>query len=406
MDANIANFSIPSAAAIAGLVPAIAAAQQQQWSLAIQALQSLLAESSRDDWPALSESVLAIALQVLRAGDFAQCWEAAKLLARLGTQAIAPVAAAITDPEATWETRWFAARILSEFDDPDAILALAALLKDEDEELAEMAAQSLARIGPASIPVLVLVLAEESRRSLAVQVLGCLCHPDVIEPLLGVIADPSPTIRATAIAALGSFRDCRIPPMLLSALNDLAAAPRREAVIALGRRRDLLADWNLVQALQPRLHDIQLEICQQAAVSLGRLGGDRAAEALFSAFASAPERLQAAIVQALGWIETPQSLAYLGQLLLESQPAIAQEIIAVLGRQASPALKQQAAEILGDFFPRAADTSARLRQEIATAWGQLGGTTAIAFLEQLSSDPDLAVQWHARAALKKIIALV
>ena len=383
----------------ATLGAAATAAQQQQWSLVNQSLQQLPLESGSLPSDTRARAI-ALAVQVLLEGDFQQRWDIAKVLPKFGFGAIAPLVEILEDEDAELETRWFAGRLLSEFDDPKAIMALTNLLRQtEDEELSVMAVQALANIGSTAIEALTSLLAQETTRLLAVQALAVIRRSDIIAPLLTVVNDSSPQVRAIAVEALGSFHDPRIPPVLVQKLGDLAAAVRKEAVIALGMRSDLTTELNLVEHLQPLLYDFNLEVCRQAAIALGRLGSDRAAEALFGVFTSSatPATLKIDAVRALSWIDTMAALDYL-QAGLESEAA--QEIIVLLGRKTLPALKAKATQILINFFQSV--QSPQLKQALAMSLGELGEPQAIDTLLELTEDPQQSVRLHARAALNKL----
>src|SRR4028118_1555477 len=119
------------------LEQAAAAAQQGNWSLLNQYLQQLpLGKKTTDSdaEPALVndtdlEQVLNLALDVLDAGDFQERWEVAKVFPKLGAIAIAPLIELLEDDEADLEMRWFAARILGEFNDPVVVTSLVELLR-------------------------------------------------------------------------------------------------------------------------------------------------------------------------------------------------------------------------------------------------------------------------------------
>lgn len=389
------------------LKKAIAAAETGDWNTTNQSLQQLLRQTDTSslteaDW----ETASALALQVLARGDFQQQWEIAALFPTLGKQSIAPLIALLEDETADMDSRWFAGRILSQFDDTACILAFAKLLQTtEEEELATMAAQSLAQIGVTAVAALSQLLQVPESRLLAVQALAQIRRSETIAPLLQVASDSQPAIRAAAIEALGSFHDSRTLPLLLAALNDTAALVRQEAIAALSRRREYLpADFT--SQLQPLLYDLNPAVCQQAAIALGRLRTEAAAEVLFRALQSAatPMLLKRDIILALGWSETAAALNFLEEGLHENDLATYEEIIASLGRQALTDLKVRATEILRDFLAsgQPAASQALIKQVIATALGELGLSAATAPLQQLTADADVRVRLHAIAALKKL----
>jgi HEAT repeat protein len=395
------------------LEQAAAAAQQGNWSLVSQYLQQLPLGKNPTDSDAESaplndtdlEQVLNLALDVLNAGDFQERWEVAKVFPKLGAIAIAPLIEILEDEDAELELRWFTGRILGEFNHPSVITTLVDLLtSSEDEDLAVMAAAVLSSFGESAIEALTGLLADPDSRLLATRSLSQIRRPEIIAPLLGVVRDPQVAIRATAIEALTSFHDPRIPPVLLDALNDHVAAVRKEAVIGLGLRSDLREELDLLNRLKPLLYDFNLEICQQAAIALGRLGTDDAAEALFDVLQSSatPVSLTYDLIRALGWVGTTKSLDYLQQALIGAAVESTLEIVRVLGRLEEPVLKTKAAQILIDFLnsEHPAAREATVKQAIAQAWGQLGEISAIDALVGLLADPADSVRLHAIAALK------
>ncbi|HBB33788.1 MAG TPA: PBS lyase [Cyanobacteria bacterium UBA8803] len=387
----------------------IATPGQENWSLLKQYLELPL-EENRRSLQSLEQKdlqqVLNLALQAIEVGDFQQRWEVAKVLPTFGQQAIAPLLEILEDEEVDPEARWFAGRILGQFNEPIIIKSLIELLKTaEDEDLAQMAAQALTNIGTCAIEALSGLLAQEESKALAVKSLAHIRHPETIVPLLSVVKDPLPTIRATAIEALSSFQDPRIPPVLIDALKDTAVLVRKEAAIALGLRARQLKELDLVNYLKPLLYDLNSEVCQQAAIALGRLGTDDAADALFRVLKSSvtPIGLKTEIVRALSWSETAKVLDCLQEGLRWSPQPICQEIVTVLGRIESWELKPQATQILINFLHsgQLATQQTPIKQALALSLGQLGETRSIEPLIFLTNDPDQAVRLHAIAALKR-----
>lgn len=401
------------------LEQAALAAQQRNWSLVNQYLQQLpLAEQeakgkgrgsaleNQESSSVYLEQVLNLALDVLEAGDFNDRWEVAKIVPKLGHRAIAPLIAVMEDEDADLESRWYAGRILGQFQDPAVIAALVELLKNNsDEELAGMAAEALGNIGSPAVEALTKLLANENTRLLAVRSLSAIRRSETVSPLLCVVRDQNAEVRAAAVEALGSFHDSRVPPVLLEALKDPAPAVRKEAVSALGVRSDLLESLDLVNCLRSLLFDLNLGVCQQAAIALGRLGTDRACAELFKVLESpnTPVSLQIDIVRALARVETATALEYLQQALKLNLVAVWQEIVTVLGRVEQPSLVPLAAHILLDAIrmehPVIQDSG--VKQALIVGLGQLRDKTAIQPLIQMLADPDDGIKFHAIAALKK-----
>lgn len=398
------------------LEQAHAARSSANWSLLIQCLQQLMlgekvVPPSQETAP-LAESersqLLDLAIDVLAAGDFHQRWDIAKVIPKLGQSAIAPLIEILEDEDEDEELRWFAVRILGEFNHPDAITALVELLKTSDsEELSAMAAAALGQIGSPAVAALTELLAEEDTRLLAVRSLSHIRRSETIAPLLSVVQDPQISIRVAAIEALSSFHDSRIPPVLINALDDKASSVRREAVTGLSFRPDLREELDLVNRLMPRLYDFNLDVCAASAIALGRLGTDAAATALYQVQKSpnTPIKLQIEIVRALGRVGTATSLEYLHSFLNQLESVtVWQEIVTVLGRVEQPDLTARATEILIEMLKSGhrATQSPSVKQAIALSLGQLGEMQAIDPLIQLLADADAGVRLHVITALKKL----
>ncbi len=380
------------------LQQAQAAQEVGNWTVVIQCLQQL---ALVDIEPETSQ-VLDLALTVLHEGDFHQRWDIAKVFPRLGVKIdclIAPIIEIVTSEEDD-ELRWYAARILGEFNQPQAIAALVELLKSSDnDELTSIAASALGQIGNPAVAALSELLIEEDTRLLAVQSLSYIRRSQIIAPLLTVVKDPNAQIRATAIEALGSFHNAEIGPILIEATDDIAASVRKEAVTGLGFRSDVREELDLVNKLIPRLYDFNIDVCCHAAISLGRLGSEAASVALNTVLNSphTPINLQLECIRALGRIETPLCLQYLRSCLNEHySPALGPEVVKVLGQVQN--LKVIAADILIESL----QLSNSLKSAIALSLGRLGELKAIDPLINLLAIPDTGVRLHAIASLQQL----
>ncbi|ODG97662.1 PBS lyase [Nostoc sp. KVJ20] len=391
------------------LVQAQTAYDAADWSLLIQYLQQLIlgANSEHPEIVKNREYLLKLALSMLEMGDFQQRWEISKVLTHLGNVAIPPLIEILEDEDTEEELRWYAARTLGEFQHPDAIAPLIELLKtDEDEELKAIAATALGQMGTVAIAALSELLLDEDTRLFAVRSLSCIPQPETIIPLLSVVQDPQPAIRAAAIEALSSFHDERVLPVLLNALDDIAATVRRAAVLGLGFRPDLREALDLVTKLQPKLYDFNIDVCCAAAVSLSRMGSDNATKHLFDLLISphTPIKLQLETIRALSWVGTPSSLEYLQTAFNQTtSETLCQEIVTVLGRVQKPQTTQ-AAEILLQILQsqHPATKIVNIKSAIALSLGQLGEMQAIEPLISLLADSNASVRLHAIAALKNL----
>lgn len=395
------------------LEQATLATEQENWTLVNQYLQALSCPP-----PAKGETTLALtevqmahcldlAFQVLRYGDFQQRWEVTKLLPKLGQPVIAPLLEIVQDEEVDLEARWFAGRTLGQFDDPVVVTTLIELLHHQDNsELVTVAAEALANIGIGAIQALTDLLEDAQSRLLAVQALAQIRRPQTIPPLLSVVDDASGEIRCLAISALGSFQDERVLHVLQEALQDKQAQVRKEAVAALGIQSKYCQKAQIVPILKPLLYDLSPQVCQQTAMTLGRIGTDEAVDELFHVLKSraTPAWLQQAVVKALAWSETPLALNYLQEGLRWAEETVGLEIITRLGRTLSPDLKPQATAILISFLnsQQLALNHLAIQQGIAQALGELGQPLALEPLLQLADHPDPRISLQAIAALKKL----
>jgi len=386
------------------------AADRQNWPGLVECLQQVTAKGGKPQEQDILEQAVSLAIEALEWGDFQDRWEIAKVLPNLGNGAIAPLIAVLEDEDADTEPRWFAARILGKFDRPEVIQALVELVKNSDEELSQIAAETLGNFGPTAIASLATLLLQEDSRQFATAALAQIRRTETIPPLLSVVGDSQVAVRAHAIEALSSFHDSRIPPVLVAALKDPATAVRKEAVRALGVRAYLDAELDLVNLLKPLLSDIRLEVCQQAAIAIGRVKTDAAAAALFELLRSPTTQveLQIETVRALSWMETATALAYLHQTLMAQftniNSTVYQEIVTVLGRVEKPELKAAAAEIMIDLLKTGhpAVQEAVSKKSLALGLGKLGDMRGLDALISMLGDADSSVRLHCMAALKQL----
>jgi HEAT repeat protein len=380
-------------------------------------------------------------IQQFQEGNFQTRWETAKQLIRFGPAIISPLSqllkpepssqldqvdqdhVPIPDPELAW----FIAHTLAELEHPTTLDALSQLLVYPENDVKLQAAQALARLGEAALPTLASHLAETSTRLMAVQILGQIDDDQALPLMMSVADDANPQVREAMLTALGYFvnidRFELVLPIGLKALKDPVATVRNAAINTLGRGATVTAplpQWqpqlhDLVQQLLASLWDINLDVTQQAALTLGRIATPAATQALQERLLETAEpALVVKIIQALVWIGTPQSLGILQQALMTLvNPSIQQEIVAGLGRS-HPPHQAQATEILLAFLTQSpADPQnpggaipKPLLQTIVHSLGRLGQPQALDPLIALLATPHTGTQFHIIAALKQLDATV
>jgi HEAT repeat protein len=331
----------------------------------------------------------------------------------------------LQDETADWELRWFCARMLGSFDPHRVIPGLMTVLHqgaegsgakgpgaegpgaegDANGELLAAVAETLGQLGPPGIAALTPCLQHPQQRPLAVRVLAQMGHPLTITPLLGVVQDPLASIRATALAALGQFRqDDRIPPVLLAALTDPDAVVRQGAIAALGRRADLLPHVDVVGALAPCLWDVNAAVTQAAAIALGRLGSEAAIAPLADVLqtAAVPDALKMTVVRCLGWLGSTAALNALATVWHRVSVAVQLELVQALGQMGDPTLRPTVHSLLQTWLAQLLPQpgAGAQKQAIALVLGRAQVSAARPLLAALLTSPDAAVRLHGEAALR------
>jgi HEAT repeat protein len=371
--------------------------------------------ADRGDWEAVSEGlleldpsldapeILAWSLQVLTQGDFADSWQVAKVLPKLGDLAVQPLLDLLQNTELEAAIHWCIGRILGESHSPLVVAGvIEQLSQDPPAELAEILVRVLTDMGTPAIQQLTQLLAASHQRKATVLALGHIRHSQTIEPLISVVSDPDAAIRSVAIEALGSFHDVRVPPVLITALADLDSNVRRVAVISLGMRPDLAAKMQLVDRLAPLLQDLYPGVYLAAAVALGRMGSEAAAVTLGDCYQknTCPADLRKQIVSAWGAIDLPITLSYLRQVLWSADVETA-----VVAARSLDRLKSQqpaVAKLLAEYIQSpAANNSPRLRQELAAVLGNMPDLLGVEGIVWLLADLDERVRWQVIYCLRQ-----
>ena len=367
------------------------------------------------------------AIAQLIEGDFHSKWDRTKRLdqqfAQWGDRPI-PYLISRLENSTDVENQWFLVRALAQFDHPKVVAALAHLLMTTAaEDLQIEAIKALTGLGNSAVATLAAWLSVDqlpARRVLAAQTLARIRRTDTILPLLSVVDDPDPQLRAIAVEALGSFHDPRVTPVLLAALED-SPAICVEAIRTLGRRADLLATLDLIGPLQHCLYHADANVARESAIALGRLGSEPAAVALGKTLTQPlPTPVKIAAVRALGWMDTPVAIADLSAAFACAMPVVMptvrQEIAKSLGQTRSEPLKAKAAAPLLTWLETASlaytQTSGapsgldpdgfNLNQAVLSALARLRTQAALDGLVPLLGDPDARIGLHALSALKRI----
>lgn len=398
-----------------------------------------------------------LAVEQLAASDFHGRWDAVKRFSRkfseelseegnaLGGKSryrVVPILIQQLQAQKDPDVQWFLVRILSQFEHPMTVAALAELLlTTESEDLQLSASRALSNMGAIAVDTLSDLLSSKSSapesaalessalesfktdtiakpaigksanrldiRRLAARTLAHIRRGAVIEPLLSVVDDPDTELRAIAIEALGSFHDPRITPVLLNALEDDHPATCIEVIRALGRRRDLLPTTDLVSPLRACLRSPNEVIACESAAALGRLSSEDAIIALGEGLGEPlPTAVKRVIASSLGWLNHPAALAYLVESFQRSEPfttaLLKQSVAKALGQVRDEALKPQAARPLIHWLDDGEADGVALTQNIISALARLGVPAALRGIVPVLTHVDSRLRLHALNALKQI----
>ncbi|MEM6502980.1 MAG: HEAT repeat domain-containing protein [Cyanobacteria bacterium P01_C01_bin.89] len=446
---------------------------------------------------------------VLSLGDTESRRTVSRFWKRMGAYGAAVLERILLDSEEDFHGRWMAGRSLGELgangmtEARDTVLRL--MSQRQDDDTLAILSGAITFMGAAAIETLTDLLGSAATRPSAVRSLVKICHPSIVTPLAMVLDDPDPQLRAIALEAIGNFQDERSLPLLLSGLKDPASAVRREAVLGLGRKAKALfkdaekgegensdggdspgehihiggdaqgcgvpdisaqgisSAHDIEAILVERLSDFSLVVCEQAAISLGRLQTPSAVVALSETLnkSTTPVPLRRNVIQALIWTDREEALEVLSQYLHETiknlaaepqlshhssqiqtsadgdsvnktasmgivfsgfenqelltQQETVKDIIQMLGRVNGDERRLRASEIVQGWWSTLFDDplnlsqlmpsrrlSVPLREAIAQTLGRLSNPSSQGILEILIQDEAPSVRYRAEAALRTV----
>jgi HEAT repeat protein len=325
----------------------------------------------------------------------------------IGVPAIEPLAGALADdaPTAREVAAWVLYNLRSQGGASDAelrpaVAPLAAALDDASGIVRVYAAETLADMGDrrAATALLDALIANPSRESGTFvdgnipTYLGRLRDPETVPPLIDMLEDNRPPVRAGAARALGMIRDQRAVAPLTALLTDGAPEVRAEAIAALGH---LKADA-AVDALVALLGDDAAELRAAAAESLGRIGAPRAADPLAKLAADDSFEVQLAAGLALVRLDDDRGAALIARGLADNG--------AERREQAATAVATSfvnSERLVAALTHALADPALRVRLYAAVALGHIGSPAAVdALLARLDDRQNLTAILRALANSK------
>ena len=174
--------------------------------------------------------------------------------------------------------------------------------------------------GQAAVTALVNELKNDTsfNRRAAAEALENVDDPRTTQPLLAALRDEDPTVRVSAIHALGKATTAEVWPKLVALFRDREACVRLAAAEVLARR----ADQALVPEFLRLLTDRNFEVRLSAVKFLSRLREPRIAEALLPLLKDPDGDVRRAVAQALGAIAEPIAVEGLVLALTDEERAV------------------------------------------------------------------------------------
>jgi len=380
--------------------------------------------------------------------------EAVHALSRLGRPPIGRLAAVVADESRNEWDRWGAVQLLGQTHDPQAVGPLSHALKDENALVRSEAACQLGEIGDdRGIQPLIGAFDDEQAhiRCRAARALARIGYesPHVVEPLLEVLRNGQGRVRSSAALALSwlkgalakgyalkfaepSVRDevkllvnriteSELSTPLLPMLRDETPSVRADVADALG----CAGDHGAVEPLIAALQDPYREVRAAAAWALGGLGDRRAVEPLSAALEDKEEDVRSAAASALGMIGDPGAVQPLIGALGDEASGVRCSAVLALGHLKDTRAVEPLIGMLDDQDPNVAEKAVRVLVEISGSRAvkpliqRLGkggldsqacvtaaligiGKPAIEPLIAVLGDRDYYVRWHAAFALREI----
>jgi len=314
---------------------------------------------------------------------------AVEALAQIGRPALLPLIMALQD--GAREGRICAIRVLGQIGGAEAVKALVATLRNDQDKIVRIsAARALRQIGSSeAIKALITALRsdkDESVRTRLVIELGQLESGRAVQALVVTLReDRDRIVRATAAISLGRIGGAQAIEALTNTLKDKDEdeAVWRVAIGVLG------LIWDIPQLV--RLSEENETVRQDAATALGQQGDKRAIEPLKATLRDRDENVRYKATCALGQIWNLPQLVRLG----DSEAKVRQRAALALGKIHDARATEPLTAFLKDGNPG-------VRWAAAQALGQLGDERAVDPLIEALDDSNKYVQRAAAEALQRL----
>ncbi|HSM92732.1 MAG TPA: HEAT repeat domain-containing protein, partial [Anaeromyxobacteraceae bacterium] len=271
-----------------------------------------------------------------------------------------------------------AADALGRVGGPDAVQALLAASDSDDESLKVTALQALANLRAAPpVEQLRRLLGDRASRRAAFRLIGFSDDRAALPLLVEGLVDPARSVRAAALAALGTLR-ARRP------LDDLQA-------VAQGLRTAAVASGDVASRMEEALTSDEPFTPVGAATALGWIGGARQAAAL--ARLAEDDRYRPLVEETLEVLpQTVPVQAALFDVLAKLTPIALVTVVGAMARAGNEGAFRLLAARVNDPEPQ-------VRAEAIAALGRLGDPRAVEALVSVLGDEDPTVAVMAAAAV-------
>lgn len=244
-------------------------------------------------------------------------------------------------------------------------------LDSPDDAVRKRAAQELiTRDKEEVVPALLNVLRTGSPRAqyIAVQVLGRMRDPRVVEPIKGLLSSSNARIRAAAAEALGNLEAKEALGALERSLKDTSSLVREKVAWALGK----LDTAGSLHSLREAISDPSRRVRRSALVSLAEL---------YPKLKDAEDK--------------EEVLRLVRECMEDPAPQVRYVAVQIAGmlrdRNAVPLL-----------IERLEDPFHSIRQKAARSLGEIGDPKAVPYLKKLLSSEDIGDQEAARWAIRRM----
>ncbi len=248
--------------------------------------------------------------------------------------------------------RRYAAELLGDHKDKEAIPALMRALRDPEEVVQKAVAEALAKLGDPSIfEELVANLSDPNPcvRKYSAYVLGRLAKKEdraVVEGLESEAGDKDTSVRVEVIYALKEIGSPSSRDIFIQGLNDEDSRIRIYSATALGDLKGPDAGWALGRALEQETDE---DVRRIIASALGKVGSVYSVGALVSALPNETPSVRADIASALGDIKSPEAVHALVRLLSsDSSPEVRSKAAIGLLKAKDPSTVHALADALKD----------------------------------------------------------